>query len=114
MTTIHTPYLTSGVVQHPAKHMSIGKRVALAAIGTIGAAAALGGAVSAYAGSVAAQPVALAAPAVAVAAPAANAAAVSAPDDIIVPVTTPGSTVTTPTSCADPIPPTKPGHQPVA
>jgi len=109
MTTIHTPHPTSYAIPHPAKHTSIGKRVALAAIGTIGAAAALGAAVSAHTGSVPA-------PAVAVVAPdtVANPPAVSAPDDTIQPVTAPGSTVITAISCPGPIPPTKPGHQPVA
>jgi hypothetical protein len=116
MTTIHTPHPTSYAIPHPAKHTSIGKRVALAAIGTIGAAAALGAVVSAYTGSVSAQAVAVPAPAVAVVAPdtVANPPAVSAPDDTIQPVTAPGSTVITAVSCPGPIPPTKPGHQPVA
>ena len=109
MTTIHTPHPISYATPHPAKHMSISKRVALAAIGTIGAAAALGAALSTYTGSVLA-------PAVAVVAPdtVANPAAVSAPDDTIQPATAPNSTVITPTSCPGNIPPTKPGHQPVA
>jgi hypothetical protein len=109
MTTIHTPHPTSYAIPHPAKHTSIGKRVALAAIGTIGAAAALGAAVSAHAGSVPAQAVAVVAPDTV-----ANPPAVSAPDDTIQPVTAPGSTVITAISCPGPIPPTKPGHQPVA
>ena len=116
MTTIHTPHPTSYAIPHPAKHISIGKRAALAAIGTIGAAAALGTAVSAYGGSIPAPAVAVPAPAVAVVAPdtVANPHAVSTPDDTILPVTAPGSTVITATSCPGGIPPTKPGHQPVA
>jgi hypothetical protein len=116
MTTIHTPHPTSYAIPHPAKHTSIGKRVTLAAIGTIGAAAALGAAVSAYTGSVPAHAVAVPAAAVAVVAPdtVANPPAVSAPDDTIQSVTAPGSTVITAISCPAPIPPTKPGHQPVA
>ena len=114
MTTIHAPHPISYATAHPAKHMSISKRVALAAIATIGTAAALGAAVTAYTGSVPTQPVA--APPVAVVPPdtIANPPAVSAPDDTIQPVTAPGSTVITPTSCPGNIAPTKPGHQPVA
>ena len=108
MTTVHTPHPTSYAIPHPGKHMSIGKRVALAAISTIGAAAALGAAVSAYTGAVPASAVAVVAPDTV-----ANPAAVSAPDDTIQPVTAPSSTVIT-TSCPGNIPPTKPGHQPVA
>jgi len=108
MTTIHTPHPTSYAIPHPAKRTSIRKRAALAAIGAIGAAAALGGAVSAYSGSVPT-------PAVAVVAPdtVTNPPAVSAPNTIQ-PVTAPGSTVITTISCPAPIPPTKPGHKPVA
>ena len=114
MTTVYTPYPTSRATQHPAKHVSIAKRVALAAVGTIGAAVALGSFASAYYGSVPTPTVAVPAPAVTLvsAHTVASPPAVSAPDDTIVPVTAP--TTITATSCADPVPPTPPGHQPVA
>jgi hypothetical protein len=83
--------------------MSIGTRVALAAVGTIGAAAVLGAAVSARTGSVPA--VAVVAPdTVASASPAVNMASVYSAS---------GWTVTPASTCPHGLPPTKPGIHPV-